>query len=153
MTMPPDHPPDADQRLTEVFGDTIHRNDGRHLNGGIADDQCWQTRYDTVVANTHTLYLPSQGRIGAAIITQFATELRGVRERKWNSERPLMFVACILRRRRGCVKAADIKRRIEKRLSLWQEGRFDALIQDITASALADAGPRYTQEDDETIAR
>ena len=39
---PPALPPSADQKLTEVFGDTIHRNDGRHLNGGIADDQCWQ---------------------------------------------------------------------------------------------------------------
>ena len=139
--------------VAAVFGDTIHRNDGRHLDGGIGDDQRWQRRYDDVVANTHTLYLPPQGRIGAAVITQLAAELRGVRERKWNSERPLVFAACILRRRHGCVKAADIKRRIDQRLSLWQEGRFDALIQDVTASALADAGHRSTKSDDETIAR
>ncbi len=153
VNTPPALPPSADQKLTEVFGDTIHRNDGRHLDGGIADDQCWQRRYDAIVANSHTLYLPPQGRIGAAVITQLAAELRGVRERKWNSERPLAFAACVLRRRHGCVRAADIKRRIEKRLSLWQEGRFDALIQDITTSALADAGPRSLPPDDDTIAR
>ena len=96
VTTPTAQPPSVDQKLPKVFGDTIHRNDGRHLDGGIADNQCWQRRYDTVVANTHTLYLPPQGRIGAAVITQFAAELRGVRERKWNSERPLTFAACIL---------------------------------------------------------
>ena len=42
----------SDLKLMEVYGDTTHRNDGRHLCGGIAGDEVWQ-RYDRVVAN-HT---------------------------------------------------------------------------------------------------
>ena len=29
---------DANRKLQEVYGDTIHQNNGRHLDGGIAND-------------------------------------------------------------------------------------------------------------------
>ena len=45
----------ADRKLRAVYGDTIHRSDGRHLDGGIANDTVWQARYDAVVANPHQL--------------------------------------------------------------------------------------------------
>jgi hypothetical protein len=34
----------ADQTLISIYGDTIHQNDGRHLDGGIgvAKDRKWQ---------------------------------------------------------------------------------------------------------------
>ncbi len=73
---------EADRKLRAVYGDTIHRNNGRHLNGGIADDQIWQARYDAVVANPHQLYLPPQGKIRAEVVSLMASKLRGVRGRK-----------------------------------------------------------------------
>ena len=82
-----------------------------------------------------------------------ASELRGVRERKWNSERPLILMACILRRKHGCVKAKEIKKRIATRLDLWHQGKFDALIQDITNTSLANAGYQSASNDAETTAR
>jgi len=33
-----------DNQLIAVYGDTIHRNNGHHLDGGIADDSIWQRR-------------------------------------------------------------------------------------------------------------
>ena len=44
---------------------------------------------------------------------------------------------------------ADIKRRVENRLRLWKEGKYDALIQDITAAALhgATRGTRGVEEE------
>ena len=118
----------SDRKLVEVYGNTTHRNDGRHLHGGVVEDEVWQRRYDRVVANPHRLYLPPQGKVGKAVVSTYAKELRGVRERRWNSERPLCFLACVLRRRPDCTRSADIKRRIENRLRLWEEGKFDALI-------------------------
>ena len=47
------HP--CDNQLIAVYGDTLHRNDGRHLDGGIADDGVWQRRYDRVVAHPHPM--------------------------------------------------------------------------------------------------
>ena len=92
---------DVDRKLRAVYGDTIHRNDGRHLDWGIANDAVWQARYDAVVANPHQLYLPPQGKVGAEVVSLMASELCGVRECKWNSERPLILMACILRHKHG----------------------------------------------------
>ena len=156
-TDPADHDPgedtEVDRKLRAVYGDTIHRNDGRHLDSGIANDAVWQARYDAVVANPHQLYLPPQGKIGAEVVSLMTAELRGVRERKWNSERPLVLLACILRRKHGCVKAKDIKMRIATRIDLWRQGKYDALIHDITTSSLANAGYRSATNDAETKAR
>ena len=112
---------EANQNPREVYGDKIYQNDGRHLNGGIADDQIRQARYDAVVANPHQLYLPPQGKVGAEVVSLMASELQGVRERKWNSERPLILMACILCRKHGCVKANEINRCIAMGLNLWRQ--------------------------------
>ena len=144
---------ESDRKLVEVYGDTTHRNDGRHLHGGVAEDIVWQRRYDRVVANPHKLYLPPQGKVGKAVVSTYAKELRGVRERRWNSERPLCFLACVLRRRPDCTRSADIKRRIENRLRLWEEGKFDALIQDITSAALHGASRGTREVEEEQVAR
>ena len=53
----------ADRLLSEVSDDTVHRDDGRHLHGGIpaADDEamCWL--YDQVVAHGYSLFCPPNG--------------------------------------------------------------------------------------------
>jgi hypothetical protein len=49
-------------------------------------------------------------------------------------------MACILRRKHGCIKVNEIKKRIAMQLDLWHQGKFDALIQDITNTSLANAG-------------
>jgi len=47
------HP--CNNRLIVVYGDTIHCNNGHHLDGGIADNSVWQRRYDRVVAHPHPM--------------------------------------------------------------------------------------------------
>ncbi len=37
----PDEDTDANHKLRAVYGKTIHQNDGRHLDGGIANDVVW----------------------------------------------------------------------------------------------------------------
>ena len=143
----------CDQKLIAVYGDTTHRNDGRHLTGGIDDDALWQRRYDKVTANSHGMYFPPKGAVGKEVVTTYAAELEGVRKRHWNSERPLCFLACVLRRRPGCIRSADIRRRVKNRLALWQAGKFDALIQDITSTALANAGGGSNGANEEAAAR
>ena len=142
---------ECDEKLISVYGDTTHQNDGRHLHGGVTDDTVWQQRYDCVVSLPHKLYFPPQGQVGKQVVATYAQELRGVRERKCNSERPLIFLACVLRRRPGCTRSKDIKRRVENRLRLWEEGKLDALVQDITNSALrgVSSGTPKTDEEQE----
>ena len=142
----------CDVLLHGVYGDTLHRNDGRHMDGGVADDNVWQRRYDRVVSHPHPMYNPPKGGLGHRVVSTLAKEFTGVRERKWNSERPLIFAACILRKSRGVIRAADIRRRVERRLEMWTDGDFDALVQDIEGEAMGGAG-RTRKDDDNAIAR
>jgi hypothetical protein len=56
------HP--CDNQLIAVFGDSIHFNKGRHLDGGIADNGVRQGRYDRVVSHPHPMYNPPKRGIG-----------------------------------------------------------------------------------------
>ncbi len=49
---------DADRRLSSVYGNTIHQNDGTHLDGGIgvAKDAKWQWLYLWVASGQLLLY-------------------------------------------------------------------------------------------------
>ena len=79
------HP--CDNRLIKVYGDTIHRN---------TDDGIWQRRYDCVVVHPHPMNNPPKGGVGNRVISTMAREFTGVCERKWNSERTLIFTSCVL---------------------------------------------------------
>ena len=129
---------EADKKLMEVYGDTVHLNDGRHLHGGIdaATDEKHIKWFDLVVAHPHKLYFPPRCKVGKKFISMLAGLLRGVIDRRWNSEYPLIFAACILRRNQGTFKAAQIKKRIAQRLALWEEGRSECREERRTPSSL-----------------
>ena len=67
-------------------------------------------------------------------------EFTGVREWKWNSERSLIFSACVLRKSLGVIRALDIKRRVERQLNLRIGGQYNALVQDIVGEAMRGVG-------------
>jgi hypothetical protein len=144
------HP--CDNQLIAVFVDSIHCNDGRHLDGGIADDSVWQGWYDRAVSHPHPMYYLPKGGISQRIVATLAREFRGVREQKWNSERPLIFAACVLRKSPGVIGERDIKCRVERRLSLWIGGQYDALVQDIVGEAMRGVGSGQDTADEELIA-
>jgi len=104
---------DANHRLCSVYGNTIHQNDGTHLDGGIgvAEDAKWQRLHLRIAA----CYLPLYDLPNGCWETQFLETLTnlwvGVVESRWNSEseRPLVFQACIIRRVRGISRFHDVK--------------------------------------------
>jgi hypothetical protein len=106
-----------------------------------------------VVAHPHPMYNQPKGGIGQRVVATMAREFGGVRERRWNSERALIFAACVLRKRPGVIRARDIKRRVERRLKLWTDGHYDALVQDIVGEAMRGAGSGRDRADEEIIAR
>jgi hypothetical protein len=139
-------------QLIAVFGDSIHRNDGCQLDGGIADDGIWQGRCDCVVSHPHLInYLP-KGGAGQWVVATLAREFRGVRKWKWNSERALIFAVCVLWKSPGVICARDIKHRMERRLTLWIGGQYNALVQDIVGKAMRGVGSGQDTADEELIA-
>ena len=144
---------EADRRLIAVYGDIVHRNDGRHLHGGVADDEAMCALYDRLVAHTRPLYDAPKGKVGARFVGVLAKELRAVRQRTSNSERPMMLAAAVLRRDHNSTRAKDIRRRIDRRLDLWEEGKVEALVEDAIATAMRGAGRPHREETDDTVAR
>lgn len=88
-------PTTADHLLKSVYQDHVHDNDSTHLSGDI-DDDMWQHHWLGMVQLSSTRYQAPPGKIGRCFLTIFTRELRGVRDCRWNSERPLLFVATIL---------------------------------------------------------
>ena len=69
-----------------------------------------------------------------------AAELRGVRERKWNLERPLVFIGVALVKTSGVLKSQSVRARITRRLDLWAQGLFVGLVKDTEAEGMLRIG-------------
>jgi hypothetical protein len=150
--LPGFEPAPVDQLLDDVYGDWPHHNDGRHLNGGVLEDAAWQRRWRRITALASTHYSVPKGKEGRRFIDALASEFRGVRARRWNSERPLVFVAVILQTTPGVKKARDIRKRIKNRIDLWYKGAFTALVDD-TETELQNRHGSHPAADEETKAR
>jgi hypothetical protein len=98
----------ADELLIDVYGDTIHQNDGTHLDGGIADDKFWQGRWRQVVSCNLSLWDAPMGKVGKRFVQLLAEEWKGVRERRWNAEMPIVCCAAILNRKRNIIRASHL---------------------------------------------
>ena len=124
-------PTPADLLLKEVYGDYVHDNAGHHLDGGVSDDLLWQQRWLRMAQLSAKTYDVPNGPVGRQFVVMLTAEMKGVRTRKWNSERPLIFPKVILVTTQGVRRATDIKRRVAQRLKLWEEGKYATLLSDL----------------------
>ena len=71
------------EKLFSVYRDTIHHNNGTHLNGGIgiAEDQKVLRLWLQVVSDPHLLYEILRGKIGNRYLKVQTSLFKGVRER------------------------------------------------------------------------
>jgi hypothetical protein len=99
------------------------------------------------------MYNPPKGGLRQLVVLTMAREFGGVCERRWNSERALIFAACVLRKSPGVIRARDIKRRVERRLQLWTDGHYNALVQDIVGEAKRGASSGWGTADEDINAR
>ncbi|KAL3768952.1 hypothetical protein ACHAWO_004062 [Cyclotella atomus] len=142
----------ADVLLMTVYGDTIHQNDGTHLDGGIVDDGRWQMRWRRVVSRHLSLWDPPSGKVGKRFVTLLANEWAGVRERRWNSERPIVFCAVILNRKTNTISASSIRKVVESRLDMWEAGCYNELVEEVVIrgkSGIAGSGEHSWNDDGE----
>ena len=99
-----------------------------------------------------TRYQAPAGKVGRRFLTILVSEFRGARERKWNSERPLVFVATVLQTTPGVRRSKDIRLRLTQRMDLWDQGHFKALVDDTEGEVLS-RGSSSRPPDDEAQAR
>ena len=70
-------------------------------------------------------------------------------DRKWNSERPLVFSHVVLTRTLSAHKARDIRERIDRRLDLWYRVIHTDLVRDELAEGRARGGRIKRRVEDE----
>jgi hypothetical protein len=83
----------ADRWLLGIFNNTIHLNDGTHLNGGIGatEDAKWQRLFNHVAACSLPLYNLPNGRWAHRFLTTLTDLWVRVIQRCKNLEQPLVF--------------------------------------------------------------
>jgi hypothetical protein len=150
--LPGYQPTAADLLLDTIYGDHVHDNDGTHLDGGIANDAFWQGRWKRMAQLATTRYLVPKGKVGGRFLTILISEFQGVRDPRWNSEHPLVFVATVLQTTPGVRRAKDIRTPLTQRMNLWDQGQYKALVDDTEAEALR-RDPSSGPLDDDTRAR
>ena len=75
-------------------------------------------------------YDASRGRVGRRFVGTLGVDLKGVRDRLWNSERFIVFQTVILQRSQYVTASQAIRRRIGKRMDAWSEGKHSMLVED-----------------------
>ena len=132
--MPGYVPTPEELRLREVYRDWVHGNPGTHLDGGVANDLAWQVWWRDLAVIPSRRYDAPSGKVGRRFVGMIVSEMQGVRDRLWNSERFIVFNTVILQRARHVTASHSIRRRIEKRLDAWGAGKHAMLVGDTLRS-------------------
>ena len=76
-------------------------------------------------------------------------------DRKWNSERPLVFAHVVLTKTLDACKAREIRAIIDRRLDLWERVIYAGLVGDALAEGRARDGriKRCVEEEEDSLAR
>ena len=69
------------------------------------------------------------GKVERRYVNALVRELRGVRYRRWNSERFIVFQTVTLQRARHVTSSRYIRRQIEKRLDAWEAEHYEILVE------------------------
>ena len=77
------------------------------------------------------------GAVGCQFTAILATEWKGVINRIWNSEIPLIFARVVLTKTLGVRRTRDIRSRVTSRISLWDRGIHVVLVGRVEAERSA----------------
>ena len=70
------------------------------------------------------------GKFGRRFVGTLGEELKEVRDRRWNSERFIIFQTVMLQHALHVTASQSIRLRIEKRLDTWGEGKHEMLLKE-----------------------
>ena len=123
-----DTPLDVDAKLAEVYGEPTVMMDETDRERATSDP--WYLRWVREVRLSFRQYHLPNGNVGRKFVEMLADEIDRVAEKKSNSERLIVFQVLILQREMLVFKSLDIRRLIGRRLKMWEDGLFDALMHE-----------------------
>ena len=90
----------------------------------------WTTRWQTITQLTGSHYFLPTGVVGRRYVTTLTAEIELLSQGIHASERLIVFSSVILQRDRMVKRAKEVRRTIDRRLSMWSDEKFDALVQE-----------------------
>ena len=85
-------------------------------------------------------YATPSGEVGRRFTEIQAVEWRGVLNRSWKSEIPLVFSHVVLKKKLGVRRTKEIQDRITRRMEIWERGLHAGLVGDPEAEGAAREG-------------
>ena len=89
-----------------------HKNPGEQLDGITVEDGKCQARWKQLICMPNQFYEVTFGKVRRIFFGILSVELDGVRARKWNSDRVIVFQSVILQRAQGINNSKHICARI-----------------------------------------
>ena len=111
-----------------MYRDWVHSKDIAHLSGGGSLQQRLEDKALAVIPAWN--YNAPNGRFGQRFVYTLDVELKVVRQRRWNSERLIVFHTVILQRARRMTGSVANRWVINCRLDAWEAGAFRMLAED-----------------------
>ena len=89
----------------------------------------WQAWWHDLAVMPLRRYDTQSGKVERRFVGTLGEELRGVRDRLWDSERFIVFQTVILQLAQLVTTSHAIQRRIEKRLDVWEDGKHVMIVE------------------------
>jgi len=118
-----------------------------YSDGGSRSSQ-WCQQWSAVIQHQGRHYSLPGGSIGKKYIDLLNEELNYSSAGAFPSERVIVYCSVMLQRDRLVRKGSGIHRLLERRMAMWQNGQFDALLQEATRCDLSLRNSRRPTSDD-----
>jgi hypothetical protein len=130
-------------KLHGIFGDTIHHNNGRHLEGGIGEnkDRKWQRLHEHVVTARLPLYSLPNGWWAKQFLALQTALWHDVRLWGCNLEKDYIFASLILCRVQSKKRMSEVKTLVWSHMDAWEASCFCALVKEAEECAMEDGFP------------
>ena len=90
----------------------------------------WSSRWLSITQLTGSHYFLPTGAVGRHYVTLLTEEIKLLSQQIHTSERLIVFSSVILQRDKMIKGAKEVRRIIDRRLSMWSEEKYDLLVQE-----------------------
>ena len=114
----------VDGLMRDAYGATLIHS------SGVEPAEAWYQRWNAVVHLQGKVYDLPGGAVGRKYVDLLSEEISHLSVGNFPADRVIVFSALMLQRDRMVKKTADIRRVLERRMSMWRREEFDLLLQE-----------------------
>jgi hypothetical protein len=114
-----------DRLMHEGFGGEFNRSESTAMT---TDAQRWWKRCSMLGGQQY--YPPGRGQVAKDFISIFTATILALAQKEQPSDWIIICQVTLLQRSKGVTQTADIKRLLERRINMWRNKEYEALVQE-----------------------